>query len=163
MIKPLPKWVLTNNYPAFYDTESVTAIEMVAKLYGSMEELITDYNNFIDLTNQHIADFESGLINDFNDFKELIEGEVDDFIETVNGKIAEQDGKIDNAIDYMKTNLLSTVTTLFNEYLNNGDILVSLGERYDSDTEALTLYVEAIPSEEVSNILNTLVTVGEEE
>ena len=58
MIKPLPKWVLTNEYPAFYDTESVTAIEMVAKLYGKMEELITTYNEFVDEINKTIADFD---------------------------------------------------------------------------------------------------------
>lgn len=56
MIKPLPHWVLTNNQPAFYDTESVTAIEMVAKIYGKMEELVNAYNDFVDEVNGHLTE-----------------------------------------------------------------------------------------------------------
>ena len=182
MIKPLPKWVLTNEYPAFYDTESVTAIEMVAKLYGSMEELITDYNDFIDGINEAIQDFESGIITDFNDFKELIQAMVDDYIETIDTKIELQDTTIENAItnqntrienaitnqdeaiadaiQYMKDNIIQTTTNL---YLNDGSIYVSLKETYDSTEEQLTLAVEATPSEDLLEELSELATPTESE
>ena len=139
MIKPLPKWVLTENYPAFYDTESVTAIEMVAKLYGAMEELITDYNEFVDNVNQAIQDFENGITTDFNDFKELIQGIVDDFIAEVRGHMNEQDDKIDDAINYMKTNLVATVTALYEAGFENGDYVSMVGIYYDSNDEELTV------------------------
>lgn len=150
MIKPLPKWVLTENYPAFYDTESVTAIEMVAKLYGSMQELITDYNEFVDEINQAIQDFENGIINDFNDFKELIQGIVDDFIaevrehmqdqdQAISDEFAIQNGKIDDAIDYMKTNLIATVTALYEAGFENGDYVSMVGIYYDAEDEELTI------------------------
>lgn len=119
MIKPLPHWVLTNNQPAFYDTESVTAIEMVAKLYGKMEELITSCN--------------------------------------------EQDKKIDEAIKYMTDNIVEVSETIFNEYLNEGKIYVSLAEDYNAENESLTLGIAAIPSEELLADLSTLATVEEGE
>ena len=39
-IKPLPHWVLTDLQPAFYDTESVTVLEAVSKLYAKVNEVI---------------------------------------------------------------------------------------------------------------------------
>ena len=137
MIKPLPKWVLTENYPAFYDTETVTAIEMVAKVYGSMQELIDDYNKFVDDINKAILDFESEVNGDINDFKEYIEGIINDFIATVNGKIAEQDGVIADAVNYMKTNLVSNVTALYEEGFAQGAYTSQVGITYVSDDEEL--------------------------
>ena len=159
MIKPLPKWVLTNSYPAIYDTESVTAIEMVAKLYGSMEEMITDYNDFVDDVNQAISDFEAGITESYEDFKDHIQNLFDDYVALINGKIEDQDeaiankiqeqdeaiankfltqdGIIADAVSYMETNLVSTVTTLFNSALTNHEIESTLFLNYDSDTEEL--------------------------
>lgn len=51
IIAPLPHWVLTDLQPAIYDNESVTAVQMVAKLYAKMQELITTYNEFADQVN----------------------------------------------------------------------------------------------------------------
>lgn len=163
MIKPLPHWVLTNDYPAFYDTESVTAIEMVAKLYGSMEELITDYNHFIDNIEELDREFEEGLIEDFNDFKDQIQALLDGYIALVNNKIEDQDQDIADAISYMKTNLIQTAETLFAEYLETGKIYVSLAEDYDSTNESLTLGISAVASEELLAELETLATVEEGE
>lgn len=181
MIKPLPHWVLTNEYPAFYDTESVTAIEMVAKLYGSMEELITDYNAFVDNVNQTIADFESGIITDFNDFKDLITQMVEDYIATIDGKFAEQDETIADAIAdqnaiiaeqnqaiadaiaYMKDNIVQTATTLFNQFLEEGDVYVSLATDYDESLESLTLGISVNRSNELLEDLSELATVEEGE
>ena len=36
MILKLPKWILTNKFPAFHDTESLTAIEQTARVYGKI-------------------------------------------------------------------------------------------------------------------------------
>lgn len=169
MIRPLPRWVLTNNYPAFNDTESVTAIEMVARLYGSMQELIKDYNEFVDRVNKEIEDFEAGLYEDFDSFKECIMKLVSDYIESIDIKIGLQDTKIDNAIaeqnstiaeavDYMKERIIETTTNLFNEYLQHGDIYVGLKITYDAETEALTLGVEAMDTEQLNLELSEFTT-----
>ena len=147
MIKPLPHWVLTNAFPAVYDTESVTAISMVAKLYGKMEELVADYNEFVDDVNRYIEDFERGMIKDFAEFKSCVMDTMSDFIKTIDMKIVQQDKVIADAVQYMKDNIVATTTQLFNEALANGDITAALAEDYDSINEELTLSIVATQSE----------------
>lgn len=188
MIKPLPKWVLTDKYPAFYDTESVTAIEMVAKLYGSMQELITDYNKFVDEVNQAIKDFEDGMIASFEEFKTCVMSLMENYIASVDMKIQmqdqaiadkfaeqdalinekfnaqdeliderldEQDARIDqqdqdvaDAILYMKTNLIQTVTNLFEQALLNGDITTKVSVRYNAEDEELLILDTMVHAED---------------
>lgn len=168
-IEPLPQWILTDLQPAFYDIESVTAVKMVAKLYGKMEQLINDYNYFVDQINKNIEDFEDGMISDFECFKNCIKKLVEDYIDSIDMIIAnqnrritesitaqnqaitekflEQDHKIDDAINYMKTNLISTVNTLFENAVHNGEVTATLIETYDSDRESLVLSIVATESE----------------
>lgn len=143
-IKPLPHWALTNLQPAFYDIESVTSIEMVAKLYGKMQNLVSDYNKFVDELNMYIDEFEKGIIKDFEDFKECIIKTMNDYIETVDTKINLQDLKIDNTIEYIKDHIEETVDTLFQELIDNDEIEVSLTEDYDDINENLVLSAELI-------------------
>ena len=51
-VSPLPHWVLTDNHPSFYDSESVTAISMIAKIYPKIEELIADYERVVNELNE---------------------------------------------------------------------------------------------------------------
>lgn len=166
MIKLLPHWVLTDNHPAFYDTESRTAIQMVARLYGKMQELIEDYNTYIDQINQIITDFEEDFNSGVEEFKEEINGIISDFtatinekvagqdlaIETfesyVNGQIASQDEVIADAVNYMKTNLTQIVTDLFTQTIEDRDILITLGINYDSDEEELTVGIIPVVEDE---------------
>lgn len=143
MIKPLPHWVLTNRYPAFYDTESVTAIEMVAKLYGSMEEMITDYNKFVDDVNAKIKEFEDGIIDDFDEFKNCVMQLMNDYISSIDTKIELQDATIADAIDYMKDNIVATATNIFNQAFEEGRIYAKLVVEYDEPTRSLTLKVQS--------------------
>lgn len=69
------------------------------------------------------------------------------YMQELDKRIDGQDEKIEEAINYMKTNLLNTVTELFNQYLESGDIQASLNEEYDGDTESLVLSISATPSE----------------
>lgn len=154
MIKPLPHWCLTDLQPAFYDIESATAVQQTAKLYAKIQELINDYNSFVDEINRSIEEFETGIIKDFDCFKKCIIKTMNDYIKTIDMKInlqdeniankfEEQDSKIADAIDYMKTNLIQTVNNLFAEALENGDIIANLHIDYNSTTEALVLSIVA--------------------
>lgn len=145
MIPLLPKWVLNSNNPAFYDTESATAIEMVAKLYGSMNTLIDDYNKFVDNTNQIITDFNESTTKDIKLFKVAMRQEFQDFINVVELKlqsqdkhITEQDAIMANAVDYMKNNLSSTLA----EIIKNKDVEVTM--KYDEENEALSLVIAEV-------------------
>ena len=147
MIKPLPHWVLTDAFPAVYDTQSVTAISMVARLYGKIEELVADYNEFVDDVNRYVEEFERGMIKDFEEFKSCVMDTMSDYIKTIDMKIVQQDKSIADAIQYMKDNIVATTTQLFNEALANGDITAALAEDYDSTNEELTLSIVATQSE----------------
>lgn len=142
-LQHLPHWVLTDTLPAFYDCESATAIQQTAKLYGKIQELITIYNDFVRDVNRYITEFEEGIIKDFNCFQNCVIKTMNDYIESIDTKIELQDNKIQEAIDYMKNNLVSTVTTLFNQAIQSGDITATLYENYDSDDESLVLSIVA--------------------
>lgn len=84
----LPKWRLTSKYPAFLDSESGTAIEQTAKVYGAMQELIDEYNAFVQEMETRINEFESTTNEDLETFKTSMRQEFQDFIDTVDMKLA---------------------------------------------------------------------------
>ena len=148
-LKHLPHWVLTDRQPAFYDCESATAVQQTAKIYAKMQELISLYNEFTNQVNQYITEFEDGIIKDFNCFQNCVIKTMNDYIESIDMKIELQDNNIQEAIDYMKNNLVSTVTTLFNQAIQNGDITATLLETYDSDDESLVFSIEASEGDDI--------------
>ena len=109
------------------------------------------------------------MINDFDCFKDCIKKLIEDYIDSIDmiianqnrnitesisaqnqaitDKFLEQDHKIDDAINYMKTNLVATCTELFNNAVQNGDIIATLQDTYDSTNESLVLSVVATESE----------------
>ena len=74
---------------------------------------------------------------------------MNDYIASIDTKIELQDNTIQEAIDYMKNNLVSTVTTLFNQAVQNGDITATLVETYDSDDESLVFSIVASEESDV--------------
>lgn len=146
-IQFLPHWVLTDLQPAFYDSESGTVLQQMSRLYPKIQELIKTYNDFVTEVNRYITEFEEGIIKDFNCFQNCIIKTMNDYIESIDTKINLQDNTIAEAVDYMKTNLIATVTTLFNNAIQNGDIVASLQEDYNSETESLNLSIVATESE----------------
>lgn len=121
-IPRLPHWVLTDLHPAFYDTESDTAIKMVAKLYAKMQELVDDYNVYIDNVNNLIEAFTSGMNNDMNSFKLEMRTLYQEFIDVIDIKVANQDKEIQDAINFMKQNLANSITTLINQMRESGEL-----------------------------------------
>ena len=73
----LKQWVLTNVKPCLYDTESVTVIQMVAKLYKTIQELIDSYNDFGEVVEERITaqdeKVDNAIIQLNDQFKEAIE------------------------------------------------------------------------------------------
>lgn len=140
MITQLPNWNLTNKYPSLYDTESVTVIEMVAKLYGKMQELISDYNkNFEEFTST-FEEFKKVINDNFNVFAVELRQEFQDFIDVIELKVKGNDEKINDAIDYMKLNIDQTTIDIINNKIQNGEINVGL--QYSEETKGLYLLLE---------------------
>lgn len=168
--KPLPHWCLTDLQPAFYDTESGTALQMIARIYPKIQELITNYNSFVDEINRYVDEFESGIISDFDCFKNCIIKTMNEYIKTIDTKISLQDNKIVNAIErqdqsiadkfaeqdeiiadavnYMKNNIVAIATTLFQQALADGTINAELYVDYDATTEAITFSINATERED---------------
>ena len=138
-LKPLPPIALTNLQPAFYDVESVTAIEMVSKLYAYLQNMVNDYNSFITEVNNEIENFENDINYNIQEFESCIRNLMSEFIESIDIKIDLQDAKIENAIEYMKDNIIETTTTIIDNLIQNGEINVSIS--YDSETESLDIIV----------------------
>lgn len=141
-IKHLPHWVLTDLQPAFYDVESGTTLQQTAKMYGKMQELIDLYNEFVTKVNKYIKDFEDGIIEDFEEFRNCIIKVMNDYIETIDTKINLQDTKIADAIEYMKENIVTTTNEVFRQALLDGEVTATLVENYNPETEELTLSIE---------------------
>ena len=99
LMKNLPFWHLTNKYPSFQDVDSKTAVEMVAKVYGTMQELITEFNNLSSQLEKSMTDFETGVNNDVDEFKRCITEIVENFIKVVDDKLFFQDKKIENVVE----------------------------------------------------------------
>lgn len=149
-LQPLPQIALTNLQPAFYDVESKTAIQMVSKFYSYLQNLVDDYNSFVTEVNNNIDNFESGMIHDFECFRNCMIKTMNDYIESIDTKINLQDLNISNkftvqdntiaeAIEYMKTNIVETATTVINQAIDNGDIQVAIA--YNEPTEELDIIV----------------------
>ena len=135
----LPKWVLTQNRPSVYDSESLTSVQMVAKVYQAMNDLIEEYNKFADEVNASILEYQESLTKDNEAFKECITTIVENYIKSIDIKIEKQDLVIQNAIDYMKENIANTTNEIVNEAISKGQIVVY--EDYNEATESLNLLV----------------------
>lgn len=164
-VKPLPHWCLTDLQPAFYDTESGSVIQLVARIYPKIEELVVNYNSFVDEINRYIDEFESGMIADFDCFKNCIIKTMNEYIETIDTKInlqdtrigeaierqdksiadkfAEQDEIIADAVAYMKEHIVATTQSIFEQAIADGTITAELHLEYDASTEAITLSINA--------------------
>lgn len=121
-IKPLPNWAITANNPAFYDTESLSAIEQIGRVYAKVAELIEAYNKFVTSINHSFLDFQKGAITDYDLFTTGIRQEFADFIGKVDLIVMNQDGVINSAVGYMKENLAGSIGALFEEMRNNGTL-----------------------------------------
>ena len=118
----LPHWVITDKYPAFYDVESATAVEQTSKLYGKMQELIEDYNKYVDEINKTITEFIDGTNSDQEEFKNQITKIMHDYIAMIDEKIKQQDQVIKDNITYIKENIVQGVTNVINQMKESGEL-----------------------------------------
>ena len=137
MIENLPNWHIADSNPAFYEYESATAIEMVAKLYAKVKELINEQNTFTEEMKKDFEAFKKAVNDNFNVFATELRQEFQDFIDVVELKIKEQDVKVNDAVNYMKTNIYSTTQNIVMEALANENIYAKMN--YDVETESLEI------------------------
>ena len=139
MIEFLPRWNLRHNRPTFYDTDSVTMLELASNLHGKMNELIEDYNTYVDSVNKTMTEFINSEQQDEEAFRTALRQEFQDFIDVVDLKLKDQDQEIQSAKSYLQTNLSNTLTKAIEEALKGENI--TIGMNYDPDAESLNMII----------------------
>lgn len=173
-ITTLPKWVLTGTNPAFYDMDSKTAVEQTARVYGKMSELVEDYNKFADELNLEVTNLVNGTTKDMetfitnlnkitHDYIEMLDNKTDVKIQEYEGKIKEQDVKLEQAVNYMTENLSEYVTDVTGDVIEtmvNEQVAISLGE-YETRVSTLEKTSYKLVYNEQTEELNLLKEVAE--
>ncbi len=161
MIRLLPKWILTDIHPGFYDSENGTILEQTAHIYGKMNELIEEYNKFADDINISITNYVESDKKDNEEFKTCLISLVNNYIKTIDMKIdeynlliknhaeqiKEQDVKIDDLLIEIRNNLDASIQGILDEMVANGTLdetilnsIGSLNTKYDElDSRVVTL------------------------
>jgi uncharacterized protein YdcH (DUF465 family) len=138
----LPRWVLPPTFPSLHDAESATAIEQTAKVYGAMQKMIEDYNNFTDQINKEIETFTSSSTEEINEFKKSIEQRLICKFNDMDARLHEIKAGIpvyaDQKIaDIYEQYLDAHMSQLINEKIAAGEIDITLV--YDPETESLDI------------------------
>lgn len=120
-MRKLPYWCIADRYPAFYDTESATAIEQTAKLWSAVNSLIEYYNKFVEDWNDYIEGVGSDIREENEAFAVGLRQEFQDFIDNIELVIKGHE-------NYIKTDLKNTCATIFQELLTNGEIQEAFGD-----------------------------------
>lgn len=131
----LPKWVFPGTYPAVYEFDSATAIEMVAKLHGAMQELIKEYNTFSETLKTENENFKNTIDETCSLFAVDLRQEFQDFIDVVDIKIREQDTKLENTVAEIEERFLKDAQAYINAAINEGKI--SVATVYEPETQSL--------------------------
>lgn len=149
-IRPLPQMALTDLQPCFYDIESKSTVDMVSKFYKYLQNFVDDYNKFVVDINTEIEAFENSTNHDIEQFKCCVQDLMSNYIESIDTKINQQnltiterfeaqDQVIQDAVDYMTTNLQDSINTLLQQLIEDGDLTVIAS--YDPNSEALSFIV----------------------
>ena len=135
-MEKLPFWRATKGYPANYDSETATAIEMVAKLYGTMDEMIEEHNKFMSEYETKVTDFATKYNESNEVFTVEMRQEFQDFIDTVELHLRKQVKRVEDAELYMRDNIIDTTQVVLVNMLQGENITIK--ENYDADNETLS-------------------------
>ena len=142
MIPLLPRWYLMPNRPSFYDTDSKTLLELASTLHATMNDLIEDYNNFVDATNDAITEFTEQTAENQEKFAIALRQEFQDFINVVELKITSFNNELNamsDRITYMEENQISITKNIINRAIEDGRL--DFVETYDEETESLRMFM----------------------
>ena len=116
----LPKWALANPFPAIHDFESLSVIEQTARIYGAMNQLITEYNKLVD----QLETYKQTETEAREDFETKITKVIREFICGMEQKF---------------TDVNALVAEQVNQAIQEGKITIV--ETYDPETESLNMAV----------------------
>lgn len=98
-------------FPTIYDNDSLNCTEMTIKVYNAMRELQINYEKF-----------KVGSIEYQKEYKHQLVKITQNFINSIDMKMDSQNLEVDNAVEYMTTNISNAITELLTEMKNNGEL-----------------------------------------
>lgn len=122
IIKPLPSWAIINRFPAFYEGESLTSIEQVARVYAKMQELIESYNKYIEQVNAELMELETSTDKDLNCAIKTLINLTDSYISVVDLKLVRMDRTLAENYRAFTDNVLETISNMVQELKENGEL-----------------------------------------
>ena len=134
----LPPISLWGNRASFYDSDSVSLLELSSKLHASMNEIIDDYNKFVESTSKSVNDFEREHLEKQEVFIVALRQEFQDFIDTINLKVQQQDDDIEKIVKNITSEVLKSV----NEAVSSGKLTIK--EVLDESTETLRFELKGV-------------------
>lgn len=137
IIKKLPHWVISNPSPSFFETEGGTVLEQTGVMYKKVQELIDNYNSFVDEVNNKIDEFIANTLADQEVFEISINQMIHDFTELVETELKSQDTEIKNAIDYMKTHIDNSVNDILLNLFETKQLTLEFS--HNAETESLEI------------------------
>ena len=132
MIVKLPRWVLVEKFPAFNDLESLTVNEQTARIYGKMNELIESYNKYVDEVNKTLEEFEVEKDKPIQDFICRISCLTDNYINTVDMKIAHQNRQIAEVYSKFNEDVINTLKLIISDLKSTGELDNAIYESLDN-------------------------------
>ena len=117
----LPPWVETGLQPAFYDKESGTVLQQVARMYAKVNQLVKAFDDLDEATVTTVNDY----ISRFTELKDYVDNYFDnlDVQEEINNKldVMVEDGTLQDIIDAYIQVMLDTVHYIFpKDYYTSG-------------------------------------------
>lgn len=97
-MKQLPPWNIPSTAPAVHDLESVSALEMVSKLYGAMQSLITEWDKYSEAVNATLTAKDTEARNTIQEFEHKFTCISNDLVQMVRDLEKKMDGKITAAV-----------------------------------------------------------------
>ena len=107
-MRNLPFWHMTTKKPAVHDVDSATVVEQTAKLYGTMQTLIDEHNQFVDEMNKAFVELETDTHQDMEGFKAFITKTMNEYtksIDTIILGLPEKDAQLESTILGLMGNL----------------------------------------------------------
>lgn len=142
IIKPLPSWAIINRFPAFYEGESLTAIEQTARVYAKMQELVDSYNKYIEQVNAELMELETQTDKDLNCAVKTIINLTDSYINMVDMKLARMNRTLDENYVAFTDNVAKTITGMVQQMKESGELdeqllaaVSDLGDRFTNVQE----------------------------
>ena len=101
------------------------------------------------------------LINTFNDTTEDLDEKFNEIVGDMEQLLLDVDQKLADFMTSLEENIQQITSTIVEEKIENGELIVSLGLDYNAPTEALTFYINSETPQTIINDLSDLTDPSE--